>query len=404
MCVVQYVVRISKIMQLILYSSQQLINLLASHLKSGFSGVLAIETKVNSWQKQRTGKFVIYNSTLVYGGSTIPTNQQFAKIVGDKLQINSMNAALAVASKKLTNPESVRELIEILVKLKLFTWEDIEVYSHDQIVSMLEQFDAYPGQAKWDNSTDFDLCFGEDRHGLSWTKLKQHFSHRQQQWKSLAPTIPSMDAVPYVSESSLSKVSDPMVQEHLKTYVDGRRTLVDIATAMKKDPLKVANSYLKWANSGAVSFNNLSNTKITQKANKQVETIVNERSNAYLPIILSVDDSPIVQVSIKRALSGRYNVMFASTAAEALKMINLNSVDLLLLDLTMPDVDGLDFCRIVRKIPKFQDLPIVMVTARDGFFDQIKGQMAGTNGYITKPFKPEELIAVINKYVKVGQA
>ena len=195
-----------------------------------------------------------------------------------------------------------------------------------------------------------------------------------------------------------------MVQEHLKTYVDGRRTLVDIATAMKKDPLKVANSYLKWANSGAVSFNNLSNTKITQKANKQVETIVNERSNAYLPIILSVDDSPIVQVSIKRALSGRYNVMFASTAAEALKMINLNSVDLLLLDLTMPEVDGLDFCRIVRKIPKFQDLPIIMVTARDGFFDKIKGQMAGSNGYITKPFKPEELIAVVNKYVKVGQA
>ena len=129
-------------MQLILYSSQQLTNLLASHLKSGFSGVLAIETKVDSWQKQRTGKFVIYNGTLVYGGSTIPTNQQFAKIVADKLQLNSMNAALTVASKKLTNPESVRELIEILVKLKLFTWEDIEVYSHDQIVSMLEQFEG----------------------------------------------------------------------------------------------------------------------------------------------------------------------------------------------------------------------------------------------------------------------
>ncbi len=385
-------------MQLMQYQAQQLKKLLESQLKHNINGVLALETKVNFWQKQRTGMLVVHNGALVYGDSIVPNNQQFAKTVGDKLQPNFINAALAVASKKLTNPQSVRELIEILVKIRVFQWENIETHIHNQVVSILEKFDAYPGQAKWNDSSDFDLCFGEDRHGLNWTKLKQDLNYRQQQWASLMPTIPSMDAVPYISESSLSRVSDPRARLHLKTYVDGRRTLVDIATAMGKDPLKVANSYLNWVNSGAVSFD------YSPEADNQSGVIASETSSANLPIVLSVDDSPIVQISIKRALSDHYNVMLASQAAEALKILNKYSVELVLLDLTMPDVDGLDFCKMIRKIPKFHDLPIIMVTARDGLINKMKGQIAGTNRYITKPFKPEELLEIVNKYIKVRQA
>ena len=381
-------------MQLKQYQSQQLKNLLESQLKQNISGVLALETKVDSWQKQRIGKLVIHNGALVYGDSTVPNNQEFAKSLGDKLQPNFINAALSIASEKLTNPQSVRELIEILVKLRVFKWEDIETYIHNQVISILEKFDAYPGEAKWDDSTDFDLCFGEDCHGLNWVKLTQDLNHRQQKWASLAPTIPSMDAVPYISESSLSKkVSDPRVRKHLKTYVDGHRTLVDIATVIGKDPLKVANSYLNWVNSGIVNFDK------SPEVNNQAATIASETLAANLPTVLSLDDSQIVQISIKRALSGHYNVILASKSAEALMSLNRNSVDLLLLDLTMPEVDGLEFCRMIRRMPKFRDLPIIMVTARDGLIDKMKGQIAGTNKYITKPFQPEELLEIVNKYI-----
>ncbi len=384
-------------MQLKQYQAQQLKIFLESQLKHNISGVLTLETTVSSWQKQRRGMLVIYNGALVYADSVIPNNQQLAKSLGDKLQPNFINAALALATEKLTNPQSVRELIEILVKLRIFQWDNVEKHIHNQVVLILERFNAYPGQARWENSSDFDLCFGEDRHGLNWTKLKQDLNHRQQRWASLAPTIPSMDAVPYISDSNLLKVSDPRVREHLKRYVNGRRTLVEIANVMGKDPLKVANSYSNWVKSGAVNFDD------PPEANNQNIAIASETSEGYLPTILSVDDSQIVQISIKRILTGRYNLLFASQAADALKILNRNSVDLVLLDLTMPDVDGLDFCKIIRKIPQFQNLPIIMVTARDGFFDKIKGQMAGSNGYITKPFKPEELLEMINKYLKVRQ-
>ena len=391
-------------MQFKLYRPHQLINLLSSYLKPSFSGVLTLETKVDSWQNQKVGKFAIHKGELVYGGPTIPDNQKFARKLGHKLQPKLIESAISIASEKIKNTLSVRELIEILVKLKVFTWEDIEIYSNDRIVLMLEQFDSYPGRAQWEDNTNFDLCFGEDRHGLDWNILKRDLISRQQQWSSLAPTIPSMNAVPFINNNSLSKIKDPIVQEHLKTYVDGCQTLVDIANAIGKDPLSVADYYFKFVNSGVVNFNNSSSSNITQNVNKPVGTTANNSSNAYMPTVLSVDDSPIVQASIKQALRGHYNVMPASSAADALKVISLNSIDLLLIDFAMPEIDGLELCRLIRQLPKFKDLPIIMVTSREGFFDKIKCQIAGTDAHITKPFKPEELIAVIDKYIKVGQA
>ena len=76
-------------------------------------------------------------------------------------------------------------------------------------------------------------------------------------------------------------------------------------------------------------------------------------------------------------------------------------MDLLLLDVTMPDIDGLQMCKTLRSISKFKDLPIIMVTARDTLVDKMKGQIAGTNHYLTKPFTNDQLKAIINKYIHV---
>lgn len=68
----------------------------------------------------------------------------------------------------------------------------------------------------------------------------------------------------------------------------------------------------------------------------------------------------------------------------------------------MPDIDGLEMCKTLRSIPKFRNLPIVMVTARDTLVDKMKGQIAGTNRYLTKPFDTEKLLAVIGEFLGNG--
>jgi twitching motility two-component system response regulator PilG len=72
---------------------------------------------------------------------------------------------------------------------------------------------------------------------------------------------------------------------------------------------------------------------------------------------------------------------------------------MLLLDVSMPGVDGLELCRTVRSLPQFAELPIIMLTARDTVFDKVQGRLAGATEYLTKPFELEELREVCRKFL-----
>lgn len=102
---------------------------------------------------------------------------------------------------------------------------------------------------------------------------------------------------------------------------------------------------------------------------------------------------------VKRALEDNYRVIVTDNAVDALTVIYHEPVSLLLLDVTMPGIDGLELCRTVRSLPQFQELPIVMLTARDGLFDKVQGRMAGATEYLTKPFDAEQLNQVVSQFV-----
>lgn len=119
------------------------------------------------------------------------------------------------------------------------------------------------------------------------------------------------------------------------------------------------------------------------------------------PTILAVDDSPVMQDLVKRALSSEYRVLVADNAVDALSIIYHDQIALLLLDVTMPGIDGLELCRTVRNIPQFQELPIIMLTARDGMFDKVQGRLAGATEYLTKPFQSEQLCQVVKTFLSI---
>jgi len=115
--------------------------------------------------------------------------------------------------------------------------------------------------------------------------------------------------------------------------------------------------------------------------------------------ILAVDDSVVMQELIKRALAADYRVLVSDSAVDALSVLGREQVALLLLDVSMPGIDGLEFCRTVRKLPQFVTLPIIMLTARDRAFDKVQGRLAGASEYLTKPFDATQLCQLIQKFV-----
>lgn len=115
--------------------------------------------------------------------------------------------------------------------------------------------------------------------------------------------------------------------------------------------------------------------------------------------ILAVDDSKIMHGIIKKVLGQKYRVLVADNAVDALSMIYHEQVAILLLDVSMPGIDGLELCRTVRSIPQFQTLPIIMLTARDSSFDKVQGHLAGATEYLTKPFDEEKLNQLISHFL-----
>ncbi|MCT7963116.1 MULTISPECIES: PleD family two-component system response regulator [Oscillatoriales] len=122
-------------------------------------------------------------------------------------------------------------------------------------------------------------------------------------------------------------------------------------------------------------------------------------NNSPVATILAVDDSVVMQDLVKRALAQDYRVLVADNAVDALSMIYHEQVSILLLDVSMPGIDGLELCRTVRNIPQFQELPIVMLTARDGLFDKVQGRLAGATEYLTKPFDAAQLRQVVGNFI-----
>lgn len=113
--------------------------------------------------------------------------------------------------------------------------------------------------------------------------------------------------------------------------------------------------------------------------------------------ILAVDDSPVMQKLIQDALKHDYRVLVTGKPVDVLTLIYSEPVSVVLLDVTMPDMDGLELCRTLRTIPQFQALPIIMITSKDTPFDKVQGRMAGANAYITKPFNADYLKQVIHQ-------
>jgi len=114
--------------------------------------------------------------------------------------------------------------------------------------------------------------------------------------------------------------------------------------------------------------------------------------------ILSVDDSASIRQMVMFTLTKEgYTVVEAVDGRDALNKVKATPVDMVITDLNMPHVDGIDLIQALRADPAFKFVPIVMLTTENTVERKDAGKHAGATGWIVKPFKPEQLVAVVRK-------
>jgi len=117
--------------------------------------------------------------------------------------------------------------------------------------------------------------------------------------------------------------------------------------------------------------------------------------------VLVVEDSSTTRKVIVLTLQQQgYSVVEAGDGLEALSRLNEEKPNLILLDIILPKMDGHKILSIIKDNPEFRDIPIIMLTSKDGFMNKMKSKLAGSAAYLTKPFKPERLLSTVEKYLR----
>ncbi len=120
-------------------------------------------------------------------------------------------------------------------------------------------------------------------------------------------------------------------------------------------------------------------------------------------ILIVDDEADVVEVIEMLLKSESYDVLKAYGGKEALGILDADTPDLVILDIMMPEIDGVEVCRRMRKLEKMQEIPIIMFSAKLSAQDKKNSFDAGADGFITKPFNARGFISGIKTYLELGR-
>jgi len=138
----------------------------------------------------------------------------------------------------------------------------------------------------------------------------------------------------------------------------------------------------------------------TEPVSKSIPTVAGF-DGARPKRILVVEDSPTTRRVVSVTLSHHgYEVIEARDGLEALSKVNERKPDLVLLDILLPKMDGYKILSIMKDSEQLKSVPVIMLTSKDGFLDKVKGKLAGSTAYLTKPFSPKKLIETVERHLQ----
>jgi len=245
------------------------------------------------------------------------------------------------------------------------------------------------------------------------------------QWQQWSGFVPSPYSYLYLSEShQLSFLeawkSRPLVVRS-ETHVVLDPALVVQALAKPQSVYQIVtqlgvsvNNFVAWVipliQEGLVSLDRLVEeedtgglTVETPPDESETELIAPSQEPEQRHTVACIDDSKTVQKQVRGVLQmSGYDVLGITEPAQALTALVRQKPAAILMDVNMPDIDGYELCSMLRQSRQLRDIPIIMLTGRDGLLDRLRAKTLGVECYLTKPFNPERLVESIQKVIEAA--
>ena len=232
-------------------------------------------------------------------------------------------------------------------------------------------------------------------------------------WRKAGIADFSPNLAPWIKRpSQLKEEASELTYKTLITILDGRRSLRELATWMKKDLLNLVQSLMAYYHRGMVglvevqdiespiSALSLSTTRnesaqLSESSPTQKKTDLMAR-----PLIACVDDSNQVCATIEQIVTGfGFGFLGIRDSINVLPLLVEMRPEMIILDLVMPIVGGYELCTQIRRIPEFKDTPILILTSNDTLFDRLRSKFVGATAFISKTAGNEKIGEQIQRYL-----
>ena len=209
----------------------------------------------------------------------------------------------------------------------------------------------------------------------------------------------------------LYRQTTPIIYQNLVQVITGKRTLREIAAEIDEDLLLLTRSLTRYIQTGIVELIDLPDLKLSpidRQALPVGKTALDNRvrtpSMPPKPIqsklVICIDDNPEVCESMRSIVTDAgYRFIAIQDATQALPRLLENKPDLIFLDLIMPKVNGYEICGQIRRISTFAQIPIVILTGKDGLLDRVRSKVVGASEFTCKPITKHAIVTSLAKYL-----
>ncbi|MBW4611831.1 MAG: response regulator [Desmonostoc vinosum HA7617-LM4] len=215
-----------------------------------------------------------------------------------------------------------------------------------------------------------------------------------QEWKQLYPYIQSPEELPVLADRVRLASLPAATLDKLQQWADGKTSLRQLARYLNRDILTVAKAIYPYVQQGWLQIV----YSVTSKAENYIGT--QDLPENYRGRIVCIDDAIAICKTVESILQTQgYEAIVFTNPLEALGIIFQLKPDLIICDITMPELAGYEICAMLRQSTPFRIIPIIMLTGKDGFIDRVRANMVGATDYLTKPFTDTELLMLVEKYI-----
>jgi len=321
---------------------------------------------------------------------------------------------------KVENKININQFIIIANQIKLEVLFDLSQVVYLDSYKKSEQGKTNSIQYQWFENVRPTRYIPVPREvAKSTEEFIQTAQKKWEQWQQAGLGYCSPNQAPIIEDAaSIQQATAAKTFQTIKRLLTGKRTVRDIAIETKQDIVAVTKVFWNYYKQGWLTFQDIPDLNLLElisqaSARNNASTISNHQNTASTRsttskeklLVACVDDSPQVTQTLEQFIrENGYDFIGINDPLRANATLLKIKPDLIFLDLIMPNTNGYEICTQLRRVSSLKDIPIIILTGKDGLIDRMRAKMVGATHYLSKPVQRATILEVLQKYLSYAKS